>query len=407
MSGDNPSLLLQGATSGRKAKLESGTASSVGMENKKQRSHVVTPPNGNDESNPYLALRQANIARNEARLRELGLLHEARKPSTKRSRSTSDPKSTTSSYGHPNQSTSGHSAVARLDGGEWKADVPTPAEEGDDDIEALPVSSGTARPLRRSRRTLGRSVDYKEVSHSTTTTRVYDGIKLLEGDEVATDVFEPDGEVDDDDIALASKNDKRVSTARAPTAAASFAPNSARNIALDVHRLVIDPENGWLGKPMEATGKAIVMETAAQLFATEQHFHRKISFNKYSGVQDWKRGIFLWVNLGGPNNTVANDFIEGGRQMTWYGGARMKPTSSMIQNLVRVGKPTDDMDGIVLWCRRYEAVKRNFGPYYCLGRLAYQSHNPNVMPVTFVWSLVDYEALMQTGSKVAKEMITT
>jgi hypothetical protein len=405
MSSDNPYLLLQGATSGRKMKLESGTTHSVGMENKKKRSNMVTPPNGNDETNPYLALRQANIARNEARLRELGLLHEALKPSTKRSRSTSDPKSTTRSY---HERTSKRIAGTRVDEGEWNTAIdgtPTPVGEGGDDIEALPTSLGISRPLRRSRRTLGRSVDYKEISNSMTTTRVYDGIKLLEGHKDVTDIFEPDGEVDNA-IKLSRNTDERVSLAPARTAAASVAPNSARNIPLDVHRLVLDPEKGWLGKPMEATGKAVVMETAAQLFTTEQHVHRKVSFNKYSGAQDWKRGIFLWVNLGGPNNTVANDFLDGGRQITWYGGARMKPTSNMIQNLVRVGKTTDDMDGIVLWCRRYEAVKRTFGPYYCLGRLAYQSHNPNVMPVTFVWSLVDYEALMQNGSKVAKEMIT-
>lgn len=35
-----------------------------------------------------------------------------------------------------------------------------------------------------------------------------------------------------------------------------------------------------------------------------------VSFNKYSGVLEWKNSLFLWVNLGGPNK-----FIEKGTKV--------------------------------------------------------------------------------------------
>lgn len=63
---------------------------------------------------------------------------------------------------------------------------------------------------------------------------------------------------------------------------------------------------------MEQTGKAFVMEDAAQRSGIDVG---NISFNKYSGVQEWKNdALFLWVNLGNGGDVV-NDFLNDGRQV--------------------------------------------------------------------------------------------
>ena len=74
--------------------------------------------------------------------------------------------------------------------------------------------------------------------------------------------------------------------------------------------------------------------------------------------------------------------------------------SRVIQSLIRVGKRASDndlstQDGIILWCRTYDARTRGFGPYVCLGRLGYATHRPGTRPVAFVWNLLDYDALVE------------
>ena len=69
---------------------------------------------------------------------------------------------------------------------------------------------------------------------------------------------------------------------------------------------------------MEHTGKAFVMEEAVRRCppsSDELSVPSKLSFNKYSGVQEWKNDtMFLWVNLGGKGDVV-NDFLDNGRQV--------------------------------------------------------------------------------------------
>ena len=413
---------LQEDTDGRNGRLK-GTSLSREKRRHGSFAFVVTPPDiSNDESNPYLALRQANIARNEARLREIGLLHHTvPKPSAKRSKSSNDSKVHQNSNKRRFRGTDGHDIKYQEHASENMNDGIGSRQmddlynlAGEDDlvvVSALPMLTSSSQPLRRSRRIVGRSVNYKEKGNYEY--RFKDDLKTRDNDVHITGMSTPTGERVNGEQAwlVADEPEMKHTDARPskPPAPTTLAPNAARNISLDIPRLVLDHEQGWLGKSMTVTGKSIVMELAAQQFAMENNsFNGKISFNKYCGAQDWKQGIFLWVNLGDPNNTVANDFLEGGRQITWYGGSRMKPTSNMIQKLVRMGKATTGVkDGIVLWCRRYETNKRTFGPYHCLGRLAYHSHNPNVMPVSFVWNLIDYEMLMKIGNKGVREMITS
>jgi hypothetical protein len=162
-------------------------------------------------------------------------------------------------------------------------------------------------------------------------------------------------------------------------AATQYPPHSARSIRLDVHRLV----SHFAGRTMKETGKAHVMNESARV-ASSAKFDT-ISFNKYSGVQEWANAAaFLWVNLGSPNADVVNEFSHGGRRMNWFGGSRMHEHSSTVQNLVAAGTKRNHLGpfekhaftwspngggGVVLWCRRYAPLRNTFEPYVCLGRL--------------------------------------
>jgi hypothetical protein len=148
------------------------------------------------------------------------------------------------------------------------------------------------------------------------------------------------------------------------------------------------------------------MEESARR-AAELYEGGPISFNKYSGVQEWGNDVlFLWVNLGAPASDVVNDFLDNGRQVTWFGGSRMHDDTKVIQRLVQVGTKTDSStssSGIVLWCRQYNRSARGFGPYFCMGRLSYASHVPGYRPLAFVWSLLDYDRLRNHPDRQVRE----
>ena len=308
-----------------------------------------------EEENPYEALRKRNIARNEARLASLGLLGPT--PTTK------------ASLGNKRTTRSTPKKIAK------------PPEK---------------IPVRRSTRTQRTPIiSYKEDPLLFLNPKRAASAGSLKGSTSQSPTFV--GDLDQHSAAPAeSVPSNRKTTAMQRT---TTTPNiySARNLSLDTHNLV----SCWLAKPMTTTGKRAVMEEMTRQFSDATFDQRQISFNKYCGVQKWKRGIFLWVNLGGPNNDVVNQFL--GQSMTWYGGSRMHEQSPPILRLLQAGKRAAEEhnheDGIVLWCRRYLPEKRTFGPYYCFGKLAYVSHDNSSNPISFVWNLVDYDNLIAAAAK--------
>jgi hypothetical protein len=181
-----------------------------------------------------------------------------------------------------------------------------------------------------------------------------------------------------------------------------------------------------LGIPMEQTGKDFVIHESFRRAASKQDQERlsntlRLSFNKYSGVQEWGANVlFLWVNLGVKNADVVNDFLDGGRQITWFGGSRMHDDSPVIQQLLRVGRRqakatsngngnsndsngSNSQGGIILWCRTYRTETKGFSPYTCLGRLSYQSHVVGSSPLSFVWNLLDFERLTKHTDETVRQ----
>lgn len=298
-------------------------------------------------NNPYIALRQAKIRRNEARLAELGLLK---------------PKIFTKTH-------AGSDAQTRL------AKLP---------VAPKPAQEATRRSRRLSQQS--EQPNYKEVALPSE--RTPKRLRVLADDanlaEIDASSFPPPEPI--------------VTKQIAPAA------NSVRSINIDCDELIVG-ENGLLGKMMEQSGKEHVINKSFELAASFEDRQRlsgtRLSFNKYCGVQEWQNAVFLWINLGSKDNAVVNDFLNGGTQITWFGGSRMYDHSPVIHTLLRLGKEaTEKTSRIVLWVRKYDVESKKFTPYICLGRLSYHSHQPGSHPLAFVWNLID-ASFLKTNSDVS------
>jgi hypothetical protein len=310
-----------------------------------------------EETNSYVELREAKIARNEARLRELGLLS-----FSSQSKQCVSP---------------APSSKARLS----TANSSPPA--------------ATRAPARRSKRLQDLSLVSGENSAE----------EAVTGNEVAS---------------KSPPKRRRVSAAVVsppPEAAPLTQPISfssiarARDVSIHVGTLLFgnsESSGGTLGRRMASHGKAWVMMESYRRAATPVGVSSPsgISFNKYSGVQEFGNNVmFLWVNFRNSNCDDScshqNEFLKNGRHMTWFGGSRMHEQSPAIQRLLEIGQlspantGSDQQGGVVLWGRQQLAAPGSdkFTPYVCYGRLKYVSHLSHSSPLAFVWELLDYDAL--------------
>ena len=304
-----------------------------------------------DDNNPYLAMRQAKIARNQARLKELGLLSLKEK----------------------------------------------------------------CRPILSSRKRPRSAVKIKK-SHPTPPTRRSRRLKQQE-DEATDDKKknEEDLQALDDDYFLKeearlsrSKAPKKKVTPKAVSSSYQVKPNSVKTVSLDIPKLI----DSLLGKLLPYPGKECCLDESFRIAASKDDQDRldgiKLSFNKYSGVQEWASGVvFLWVNLGKPSDDIVNEFLVDNHnqtsQMTWFGGSRMHDETPVVQTLLKVGQGPPEKSTIVLWCRQWILEKKTFSPYTCLGRCSYVSHIPDSSPLSFVWNLVDYDRLVSHPDKQTRE----
>jgi len=347
--------------------------------------------------NSYLLLRESKIARNKDRLAKLGLAN-----STKSKRIDRNMKSKTLS----SASSSLYSPTPVVVGIRRRSSrLRNSTSDGDDGTGG--ISTHTRGDSRNERRDDGRSMELQ--STKTTTTRK-------------------------------RGRESTSSSSQRPIVERPLEPGFTRSTTIDVHTILFN--GGMIGRRLKSTGKAIVVNSSARLsnerFSNNNNKEGRPSssdgtmlrFNKYSGICEWKNDvIFLWVNIGAPGSEVVNEFLQGGKQITWFGGSRMHQHTPAIQNLLRIGKMVSSSNnnhpdvsaarvdnttnggcsnsggkgGIVLWCRVYDQTKRTFLPYTCLGRVGYRSHDPDVHPIQFVWDLLDYEVLVEGNMVVNGE----
>ncbi|CAJ1962945.1 unnamed protein product [Cylindrotheca closterium] len=315
-----------------------------------------------EEENPYMALRAAKIARNQARLKKLGLVKT------------------------PLEYVPSKSNVQR-------SKKPLPKK-----------SPPPTAIMRRSNRLSNQSnpPDYKEKALP----RDYPAVK--------------------DELSLPAPKRRRTSSATAgtppPPAANSVRSIDLDIEQLVLGNKNNDNDNGGqglLGQQMEQTGKEFVIYQTFEKASSPEDRNRlegaRLSFNKYCGVQEWRNAVFLWVNLGNKDNPVVNDFLNEGQQITWFGGSRMHDESPVIMKLLKMGQDTtttttttattgkSSSSQIVLWCRKYQVQTKQFTPYVCFGRLGYESHEPGSHPLSFVWNLLDYQRLKNHSETQIRE----
>jgi hypothetical protein len=336
------------------------------------------------ETNPYLALRAAKIARNQARLLELGL----------------DTTLDSSNRRVSPMSRVGTLAVSRtkeVKGGS-QSRVPS-----------------TPNAPRRSNRLSGQSVQPNYVEDPIHERRYPSSRRkrsLSEYDDKAgidTQELETETGTKSKPKRLPLLSPSTSSISRAPPS-----PNSVRSISIHGNLLV----QNFLGRPMVESGKQFVVYESYRVGAYQEDKDRlggnpKLSFNKYSGVQEWKNVFFLWVNLVPIKYSdglirTANQFLQGGKLITWYGGSNMWEDSPIIQSLMKSGRDKTESKSstIVLWCRQSIITDNRrstsvMGPYMCLGRLEYDSHTRGSHPVALTWRLTDYDML--TGPTIDAE----
>jgi hypothetical protein len=46
----------------------------------------------------------------------------------------------------------------------------------------------------------------------------------------------------------------------------------------------------------------------------------------------------MWVNLGGTNSAVFNEFLDSGQKITWFGGSQMHDDTPVEQRLLTLGQ---------------------------------------------------------------------
>lgn len=314
--------------------------------------------------NDYLAFRDAKIKRNEARLRELGLLKKPiERPVSTLSKSTA-------------------STIKR--------------------------KVAPSIPTRRSSRltTQPATINYKESNDDDVDRKV--------------STKRPRVVQSSNEESVNETTDQATKTPALPvTDMITYSSTTVRLVRLCTQRLVFGSSltnrefplasPGVLGIPMDKPGKEFVINKSFEIAAPSDDKERlegeRLSFNKYCGIQEWQNCAFLWVNLGAPGNTVENEFLDGGKKITWFGGSRMDEWSPVMQKLLGWGLSarSSDLAQLVLWCRRYDKNQKKFLPYVCLGRLSYHSHIAESYPVSVVWNLLDSERLRKNENPLVRE----
>jgi len=375
----------------------------------KKSSKITSPKSviAAEQPNPYLLLRESKIARNENRLAKLGLANTNRRTPTITNRDGSTPSVIDPPRGRSLQVQTTSSTRST--------------------VVMVPRTRRSSRLRNGSKGGAGAGEQITRGGVGGTPSSSDGGIDGRGGGRSA------ELQSTDADAATRKRGRERpisLQQQQQPLVVRSLEPGFTRSTEIDVHTILFgrpystqDEANrehtnqshhhrGMIGKRLKYTGKATVVNSSATLSQRlsddgSSSNGMMLRFNKYSGICEWKDDvIFLWVNIGAPKSEVVNKFLQGGRQITWFGGSRMHQHTPAIQKLLRIGisnhresnsgvvPEKGDGSSIVLWCRMYDRTKRTFLPYTCLGRVGYRSHDPDVHPIKFVWDLLDYKALM-------------
>lgn len=304
------------------------------------------------DENPYLALRAAKIARNNDKLKELGLLKTPPSVISQARRAETGSKMSTSNR-----------QVERR------------------------------QPTRRSMRNRPPNPDHEEPS-------------LVSLETINVDSFLPSRKrllPEDSPTERARTKTKRSASTYV------FAANSVRRIEISMS----ETTNKFLGRTMAKTGKACVIQTT--LGGVNASFNKYSGVQEWGNdavylwvnignegkndvVNDFPKNGRQLTWFGGSqmhdDTSVIQKLIRIGHQSR-KNSTPDAPTAAQSTTETKI----DDGSGIVLWCRHYNRQAKTYHPYTCLGRLSYESHVPGSQPLEFVWNLLDYDRLIQHEDK--------
>ena len=172
-----------------------------------------------------------------------------------------------------------------------------------------------------------------------------------------------------------------------------------------------------LGRPMDTFGKGAVMVAANGGLLPK--------FSKYVGVAEWKNALFLWVNLSSDGD-YPNEFLDGGKAITWFGGSRVDEDSNVVQRLIHSQSslyPYHQCNHFQRSTNSYEEIKdkdeddnnkdivllfvRHPGENYIpLGRVACIGWTLTARPVRITWALRDFERLNKASKETFSKIIS-
>ena len=190
----------------------------------------------------------------------------------------------------------------------------------------------------------------------------------------------------------------------APAPAAAPAAEAAdgtatREITLDVPALL----ESHLG--VQIPGEP----TKASAIAAMTGGNDNVKFSKYQCALEWKNAIVLWQDVGGCDDSDAEETIffqldaDGeGVGLLWYGSYRDDARKPVLRRLVACGE-AGTTDVVLLFARLLPG-----DAYVCCGRLSYVSHAAHRQPLKFAWRLddapklkeqPDFAALLKAGAR--------
>ena len=170
---------------------------------------------------------------------------------------------------------------------------------------------------------------------------------------------------------------RSVSAQKVPVRASN--PRSCRNLKVDFGHL--DTFLGNIIPPMGGQVKRAVMEEASA--------DGSPTFSRMSGIQEFKNAVLLFINIYGDG--YKNVFLDGGRQITWFAQNRQWEGTPVVQRLINceggkdVTGKTIRQTPVLLFCRCLGK-----GYVFC-GRLGYCGHDPERIPIRFVWELKQFQ----------------
>lgn len=253
-------------------------------------------------------------------------------------------------------------------------------------------NSAQLEPTRRSSRNIGKpAVEYKE--------KGYINYELLDAEvgkrrSNRNSVKQPfdytymDEEWKESDLISKSLN-KYLSKGKdlTPIIKTEADPKSSRSLNSEYEQFL----NELLCIPLDAPTKAEVM--------SKSYSKGTPKFSKYSGVVEWSNCIYLWVNIANENCDYPNEMREDGKLISWFGGSRMHSDTPVVSRLTNPNKKGKDK---VLLFVRFDKES-----YTCLGEVIPKQCFLDTHPISCVWELKNYEEIkdLEYFSRVKKYLL--